>query len=239
MEFQFRKTPKDHDDIDSVTTEETEMTNGYLEEEEEEEEDEESSTYGGQKEFEMECEKQSETNRSNPVLVIRIPLQGELDLGFLNNRGLGGAGGAPLEIYFKEEGKITHLKQVPDSIQILECPNQELKSIDPLPDALVRLNITKNQIESLDLGKTQKIKILYANENRLHTIENIPPSLEEIHVLQNPDLALLDLEDPSLISKSLKVVETDPHVILKNVDYESLQKQGGGPKKKKEEEENP
>lgn len=240
MEFQFRKTPKDQDHIDSIEDEEPQqMEPEYLEEQESQTKDT-TSVYGGQKEFEMECEKQSETNRSNPVLVIRIPLQGELDLGFLNNRGLGGAGGAPLEIHFQEEGKITHLKNVPNSIQILECPNQELKSIDPLPDALVRLNITNNQIESLDLGKTQKLKYLYANKNRLHTVSNIPPSLEEIHVLQNPNLTLLDLEDPSLISKSLKILETDPHVILKNVEYESLQhsmendQEGGGPKKKKE-----
>jgi hypothetical protein len=229
--FQFRRTPNDTPEIEEVVIESIEPETKipkYLKSPTAEY-SQEPQDLGTQEEFVAEAEREYETNKTNPVLVIKIPLKGDLDLDFLNR----GAKGAPREIHFQEPGKITHLKNIPHSVQILNCPNQSLKYVD-LPRDLVEVNLDQNQIESLDLGKTPKLRSLKANKNRLHSVDNLPASLEHVHLLENPKLMILDLNDPSLISKSLKTVETDPHVVLKNVDDDFVNKIGGGaPTKKK------
>jgi hypothetical protein len=176
----------------------------------------------GQSELEHACERQCESNYLNPVLKFDVPFEGDLDFAFLTKNTT--KKGQVREIYFHQSGKIKSLKNLPDTIHVLYCPGQELKTIDPLPRNLKTLHIPKNRIESLDLGKTPELKSLNVSENEIHTISNIPASLEELRTTQNPRLTLLDLEEPYMISKSLKVLETDPHVVLKNFDYEEFTK---------------
>ena len=169
--------------------------------------------------FRKACEDQCETNYLNPTLKFDQSFEGDLDLDFLTK---GTKKGSVREIYFHSPGKIISLKNLPETVEVLYCPNQEIREIEPLPRNLKTLHVPKNRLESLDLAKVPELKNLNVSENELHTISNLPASLEEIRATQNPKLTLLDLDEPYMISKSLKVLETDPHVVLKNFDYEEF-----------------
>lgn len=224
MEFKYKGGKKLPDIDDALLDSDSDSDQEEVEYEKPPKEDHTDYTgdeIGQQTEFIHACERQCESNYLNPVLKFDIPFEGDLDFDFLTK---GSKKGEVREIYFHESGKIKSLKNLPDTIQVLYCPKQELKEIEPLPRKLKTLHIPKNRIESLDLGKTPELKILNVSENEIHTISKLPAALEELRTTQNPKLTLLDLDEPYMISKSLKVLETDPHVVLKNFDYEEFMK---------------
>lgn len=79
-----------------------------------------------------------------------------------------------------------------DSLQDLDCSDNYLTSLSPLPDNLKVLNCSKNRLKSLDLSKNNKLETLICNSN------NIPAltlNCENLNILNcdSNQLASLDL----------------------------------------------
>lgn len=223
MELKFKQSNhKNLPTIDEIIDNESESDQEFDKEKGEEydqengvKSDPESSTVTspvGQVEFEYEFDRQSESNYLNPVIQFHIPFEGDLNLEFLKTQS---KKGVLKELYFHTPGKIKSLKNLPDTLEILFCPDQELIDIDPLPRNLKTLHVPKNNLESLDLAKTPELKILNVSNNNLLSITHLPASLEEIRILNNPKLSEIKFEDYEL----LKVFEHDPNLIINNFDY--------------------
>ena len=109
-------------------------------------------------------------------IIVRDGLSGDLDLNVLR------------ECNFKNitslqfsKGNITSLKNIPDGITRLLCPQNLLQTIvpDDLPTSLVELNLSENGIKRIDaLDHLVHLKELNLSNNQLSFLDKLPKNLE-------------------------------------------------------------
>ena len=124
-------------------------------------------------------------------IIVRDGLSGDLDLNVLR------------ECNFKNitslqfsKGNITSLKNIPDGITRLLCPQNLLQTIvpDDLPTSLVELNLSENGIKRIDaLDHLVHLKELNLSNNQLSFLDKLPKNLE-ILKCDNNSLKIIDLE---------------------------------------------
>lgn len=210
-----------------------EVNLGDIEPEQEQEQKQETKL-ASQKELEYFCTEILDQDQGTTQLKITIQLNGDLDFDFLNNPSI------PPKIHlleFQPDGGITSLSNLPKDLEILNCPNNKVKSIlGELPRKLKQIRLPKNQIGSLDLGETPSLELLDLTDNKLTSLTNLPASLKELYILRNPNLSLLDLENVHL--DVFDYDQTNTSLVIKNADPDKLRKaySGGVSKKPKKEE---
>ena len=74
---------------------------------------------------------------------------------------------------------IHHLKQ-------LNCSNNELVELTPIPETIQEINCSHNHITSLDLNELPELRILHCSHNKLMIIQNLPIQLEDLKMDNNP-----------------------------------------------------
>ena len=124
-------------------------------------------------------------------IIVRDGLSGDLDLNVLR------------ECNFKNitslqfsKGNITSLKNIPEGITRLLCPQNLLQTIvpDDLPASLVELNLSENGIKRIEsLEHLTHLKELNLSNNQLSFLDKLPKNLE-ILKCDNNSLKVLDLE---------------------------------------------
>jgi hypothetical protein len=124
-------------------------------------------------------------------IIVRDSLSGDLDLNVIR------------ECNFKNitslqfsKGNITSLKNIPEGITRLLCPQNLLQTIvpDDLPTSLVELNLSENGIKRIDaLDHLVHLKELNLSNNQLSFLDKLPKNLE-ILKCDNNSLKVLDLE---------------------------------------------
>lgn len=124
-------------------------------------------------------------------IIVRDGLSGDLDLNVLR------------ECNFKNitslqfsKGNITSLKNIPEGITRLLCPQNLLQTIvpDDLPTSLVELNLSENGIKRIDaLDHLIHLKELNLSNNQLSFLDKLPKNLE-ILKCENNSLKVIDLE---------------------------------------------
>ena len=120
-------------------------------------------------------------SRMNPHtkrIQISSPLHGDLDFSVLNRF-------RQVEEIVIEKGEITDIKNIPDTVRILHCPNQLLIGLFDLPAKLVELHCDYNYISIFDGKKTPELTKISISNNRLEQIINIPKHLEELYCTHN------------------------------------------------------
>ena len=110
------------------------------------------------------------------------------------------------------ENLLIDLENIPQTIEILELPNNAIKHIDfkplinlktlditanqfqaiqHLPQSIESILCDSNQIKRIDLANTNTLKTLHCSNNGLVTIENFPDTITDFEMENNP---LLDIQ---------------------------------------------
>ena len=193
--------------------------------------------FGSQTELESIILNILDQNRGETNISIPIPLYGELDFGFLSQNTT-----IPpkiRELIFQKGGKIKSLKNLPKDLEILECRDNQIKSIlGKLPRNLKEVRLSNNELGSLDLAETPQLILLDLRNNRLTSLTNFPASLKDLYISNNPTLSVLDLDNIEL-NEFDEIDDPNSRIIIKNYDpdrhYERRRQNGGGRPKKEAE----
>jgi hypothetical protein len=127
----------------------------------------------------------------NPQLsdiIFREPLTGDLDFTVLKECNFTNI----TSLQFVK-GKITSLKNIPEGITKLICPENLLTEFPELPTSIVELNLKENGIKQMDLKELENLKELTISNNHLITLDNLPKDLESLYC-ENNYLRTLDLD---------------------------------------------
>jgi len=148
-------------------------------------------------------------NVSVTELVIPTALHGELNLEVLAEKGFNNI----TSITF-EEGELTSIQNIPETLQTLVCPRNLLTSIDGLPNSLTHLDITSNYIDDIDLLSVPLLTHLYADDNKLSQLVPLPKTLIHLQVANN-DIKELDFNG---VTKVAYVnVSNNPITLIENM----------------------
>lgn len=94
-------------------------------------------------------------------------------------------------LYFSP-GHITQIINIPQRIQLLYAPNNAIETMADLPPELEVLQLSKNQLQTIDLTGSSKLKELYVSYNKLKQLDRLPRSLHTLYcsfnLLSNLDL---------------------------------------------------
>ena len=80
--------------------------------------------------------------------------------------------------------KLTSLPDLPDSLKILYCHNNQLTSLPPLPETLEELNCRNNQLTSLP-HLPETLEELNCSNNQLTSLPPLPETLKELSCSNN------------------------------------------------------
>lgn len=158
-------------------------------------------------------------NKRSPKIEINEPLSGNLDFSVLKSEGFSNV----KKIKILKKGSVTSVTGLPDNLEEFYAPFQLLIDFPDIPKSLVELNLEKNFIESIDVSKLSKLKVLKLSDNNISTLDNLPISLEEIYVNSN-NIRKLDLKE--LFQLRILHVSNNKSIILRNfppsvVDFKS------------------
>jgi hypothetical protein len=142
-------------------------------------------------------------------LRIREPLHGDVDFTDLLAEF-----GNIRAIYFIE-GEITSVTGIPSRVTVLECPKNLLIETPILPNSIIRLNLSHNYLSKIDLKNLKSLKQLLLKDNKIESVENLPPTLEEIDFEYNK-LVRLDLVGLRAISKLN--ISNNPITVVENME---------------------
>lgn len=112
-------------------------------------------------------------SRETDLLRINAPLHGDLNLSVLGEMGFG-----KIKHIVLGKGEITTLI-LPKGIETVECIDNLLLTVDNLPKSLIKLNLSYNIIEHIDVSGLSKLEILNVSHNKITNIENLPKQLSE------------------------------------------------------------
>ncbi len=115
-------------------------------------------------------------------------MHGDLDFSVLRDRKLGRI----KRIIFEQDGEVTHLRNIPEGITHIECPNQLLTSID-VPASIEELNLNGNSLAKYQTMETPKLSVLRLSDNELVTLETKHAPNLRILECDNNRLSYLDL----------------------------------------------
>lgn len=147
------------------------------------------------------------------TLHIQMELNGDLDLSLMKDEKY-----QEIEEIIFSEGRITSIVHVPNGIKKLVIAKNILISLEDLPKSLIFLDITENNIQSIDLSYLKNLNVLHCEDNKLEEIL-LPKDIKELYA-QNNDLKHLNAQDfPGL---RVLNVENNPLLIIDNFGLLSL-----------------
>jgi len=120
-------------------------------------------------------------------IICKQPLSGDLDFSILKECNF-----SNITTLGFQKGKITSLRNIPEGITKLLCPENLLINIDDLPISLLEIDLHENNIKRIDFSKLINLKIVNIANNSLVTLSDLPPSLIELKC-ENNQLKLIDL----------------------------------------------
>ena len=165
---------------------------------------------------------------------INAPLEGEINLSSLANKNME-------EIHFSE-GKISRILNVPRGIKKIVINDNALEEV-PVQRDLVYLEANNNRLTKADLKEMVMLVSLFLNNNQIQKIENLPESLQILHIGNN-NLDELDLrhlanctnvncENNSRLHQIIGGKQiSNPDFILKKDAHSQISLGGGGPKRR-------
>ena len=116
------------------------------------------------------------------------PVHGDLDFSELKDQGFKHV----RSITFNHPGEVTNIRNIPEGITRISCPDQMLIELKGLPETIEELNIEGNSLSKFDAAGLQKLRILQLSNNELTDLKNLPASLEEL-LCDNNLLSSIDL----------------------------------------------
>jgi hypothetical protein len=116
-------------------------------------------------------------------------MHGDLDFSLLKDRDFKKI----KSIIFEQPGQTTHLRNIPEGIEVIECRHQILTTLDKLPSTLITLDLVENALTKFDGSHTPKLTTLRLSNNELMEITNLPSTLEVLEC-ENNQLRRLDLD---------------------------------------------
>ena len=135
---------------------------------------------------------------------VKIPLQGELDLSILSEKGF-----ERMTTLLFSEGEITGIRNIPTGISKLVCCKNLLVELEDLPGSLLYLNINHNYLTLFDFTKVPHLEELHCDDNKIQEFKNLPSSLTSLYCEQNK-LKKLDLKG----LKNLKTLHCSNNPLL-------------------------
>jgi hypothetical protein len=117
-------------------------------------------------------------------------------------------------IIFEQPGQTTHLRNLPEGIEKIECRHQILTTLDKLPSTLVDLDFTDNALTKFDGESVPALTILRLSNNELMEITNLPTTLERLECESN-QLRRLDLT--GLVNLKVLHCSNNPLLIVENL----------------------
>jgi hypothetical protein len=143
-------------------------------------------------------------------LSLSTPLHGTIDFAILTRNGF-----RNIEtISFEEPGEITTIKNLPNSLRVLKCPNQLLIGLFELPPSLEELNCDYNYLTEFSGESLKNLKKLHISHNHLDKLDGLSDNLEELYCTNNK-LQLLNLAGLDKL-KVLHVSE-NPTLVIEHV----------------------
>ena len=121
-------------------------------------------------------------------LVFKEPLSGDIDFAILKECNFTNI----TSIKFVP-GNVTSIRNLPETISELACPNNLLIDIEDLPGSLIVLELPENGLKSLDFKKLNRLKSLNIDKNNFIYMSGLPASLESLYC-NNNKIKELDLE---------------------------------------------
>ena len=154
-------------------------------------------------------------------LNVTTPLHGDLDLKILETKGYNRIHTIRIgtESMADGTGEITSINNIPYTLTYFSCINQLLVSVDLWLPRVTELHLENNHLTTLDLRTVVNLKKLYAQNNELTEIKNLPKSLEELYI-QNNKIKHLDFKE----TPKLKVLhcQNNPNISLANLPQTTL-----------------
>ena len=127
------------------------------------------------------------TSHKTNSIEIREHLCGDLDFSILKEMGF-----ITVNSIILEEGEITNIINIPETVKVLKCPKNLLTTLPILPSSLTHLEIPYNYVYNLNFSQVPELKYLNISFNLLKKLENIPKEIVEIHC-QNNSLNYINL----------------------------------------------
>jgi len=121
-------------------------------------------------------------------IVIKDPMTGDLDFQILKECNFTNVTSIQLP-----PGNITSIRNIPDTITELICPQNLLIDLEDLPPKIVVLELNENGIKHLNFRKLTSLKMLNVSQNLFSDIRNLPSTLEKLYCSNNR-IKILDLE---------------------------------------------
>jgi hypothetical protein len=93
------------------------------------------------------------------------------------------------------KSKITQIINLPKTLEIFNCTDNLLISLENFPSSLIEINVSGNFLSYIDLRQTPNLKKLNVSHNEFKEIDYLPPFIEDINIADNAisQLELLDL----------------------------------------------
>ena len=130
-----------------------------------------------------------------------------------------------LKILYCQENQLTSLPSLPQTLKKLICTHNQLTSLPPLPNSLKILWCNDNQLTSLP-PLPDTLKVLLCQNNQLIFLPNLPESLRELYCSDNRLTSLPDLPESLIVlycdNNQLTTLPAFPKK-LKVLDYRNNQ----------------
>lgn len=143
-------------------------------------------------------------------LELDMVLEGSLDFSVLRDKGFQGI----KSIVFLEDGKITNLLNIPESVTYVECSHQELTTLNGIPSSIQELKVNDNKITKMDAKNYPQLIVLNIQNNELTELVHLPETLEILDA-QNNMLRKLNLKQAQGLKKLN--VSNNPLLVLEHV----------------------
>ena len=177
-------------------------------------EDENQSKLAGNARLEEICQFMFQQDPGLLILHITEPLEGIMDFDFLGGKH------AITEIQFAEQGRITHIRKLPLTLQKLTCTSNELSELTDLPASLLELYVSHNQLSTVDFSQTPQLRIFQGSYNHLYSMSHLPSTLEQLYV-NNNQLSEIDLLGLDQL-RTLHCLNNPHPLILKHVPEQTM-----------------
>lgn len=138
------------------------------------------------------------------------PMNGELDFSVLRAKHFKKVS----KIVFSVPGKVTSLRNIPDGIIGLACPNQLLTEFVDNANDLTELDLTGNHLTEFSGTQFPKLQVLRLSDNEIGRITHLPRSLEILEC-ENNQLRQLDLTATTIL-KTLHC-SNNPLLVIQNL----------------------
>jgi hypothetical protein len=152
----------------------------------------------------------NQMHKQTPELIFENAIHGDLDFSELKDQGFDHIE----KIVFLKPGEVTHIRNLPVGLKILDCKYQLLNTIESIPTTIEELYLTGNYFSKLDLHSYSKLRILHISENELESLTGIPESIQEIECEEN-QLTKLDLKNATQLH-TLKC-SNNPILVIENL----------------------